>query len=65
MAQNTTQNCLRHVGSVMVTIDFAMKFTIESLIFICSIFIVSNQCIITIYHGFFLITVHDGLWIQR
>ena len=43
MAQNTTQNCLRHVGSVMVTVDFAIKFTIESLIFICSIFIVSNN----------------------
>ena len=43
MAQNTTQNCLRHVGSVMVTVDFAIKFTIESLIFICSIFIASNN----------------------
>ena len=25
MAQNTTQNCLRHVGSVMVIVDLKMK----------------------------------------
>ena len=25
MAQNVTQNCLRHVGSVMVIIDLKMK----------------------------------------
>ena len=25
MAQNTTQNCLRRVGSVIVIVDFKMK----------------------------------------
>ena len=29
MAQNTTQNCLRYVGSVMVTVDLKMKDTKE------------------------------------
>ena len=29
MARNTIQNCLRHVGSVMVIVDFKMKYAMK------------------------------------
>ena len=46
MAQNTSQNCLRHIGSVMVILYFAIKFTIESLIFKCGILIVYSGTVL-------------------
>ena len=48
----------------MVIVDFAIKFTIESLIFIYGIFIVSNHRFIVIYYGLCLTAVHDGLRIK-
>ena len=65
MAQNTTQNRLRHVGSVIVIVDFTIKSPIESLIFICGILIVSSHRFIVVYYGLSLIVVHDGLRIQK
>ena len=31
MARNTIQNCLRHVGSVMVIVDFKIKYAMKDV----------------------------------